>query len=234
MKLAVHCANLSYAGGARPWLRPSPATARGGRGGRVDDVHADGPLVPDGGARPPAQEPMLEGYTSLGFLAGRTERMQLGLLVTGVTYRHPGLLAKIGHDARRALRRPRACSGSALPGTSASTAALGVPYPPVAERFERLEETIQICRQMWSDNDGPTRASTTSSPRRSARRAGPAAPAADPDRRRRRAQDAAPGRPVRRRLQPVRPRTRRVATSSRCSTGTARTSAATRATYAAP
>jgi len=99
-------------------------------------------------------EPMLEGYTSMGFLAGRTERVQLGLLVTGATYRHPGLLAKVV-TTLDVLSSGRALLGLGAAWYEREHRALGVPFPPVAERFERLEETIRICRQMWSDDDGP-------------------------------------------------------------------------------
>jgi F420-dependent oxidoreductase-like protein len=102
----------------------------------------------------PATDPMLEGYTSLGFLAGRTERMRLGLLVTGVTYRHPGLLAKIVATLD-VLSGGRAQLGIGAAWYEREHRGLGVPFPPVAERFERLEETLQICRQMWSDDEGP-------------------------------------------------------------------------------
>jgi F420-dependent oxidoreductase-like protein len=99
-------------------------------------------------------EPMLEGYTTLGYLAACTERVQLGLLVTGVTYRHPGLLAKIVATLD-VLSAGRARLGIGAAWYEREHAGLGVPFPPVAERFERLEETLQICRQMWSDDDGP-------------------------------------------------------------------------------
>ncbi|GAA3526972.1 LLM class F420-dependent oxidoreductase [Nocardioides daeguensis] len=99
-------------------------------------------------------EPMLEGYTTLGFLAGRTERIGLGLLVTGVTYRHPGLLAKVV-TTLDVLSGGRAWLGIGAAWYEREHLGLGVPYPPVAERFERLEETLRICRQMWSDDDGP-------------------------------------------------------------------------------
>ncbi len=102
----------------------------------------------------PASDPMLEGYTSLGFLAGQTERIQLGLLVTGVTYRHPGLLAKIV-TTLDVLSRGRAVLGIGAAWYEREHAGLGVPFPPVAERLARLEETLQICLQMWSDDDGP-------------------------------------------------------------------------------
>jgi len=101
-----------------------------------------------------AQDPMLEGYTSLGFVAGRTKRMTLSLMVTGVTYRHPGLLAKIV-TTLDVLSEGRAMLGLGAAWYEREHLALGVPYPPIAERFERLEETLQICNQMWSDNDGP-------------------------------------------------------------------------------
>jgi F420-dependent oxidoreductase-like protein len=101
-----------------------------------------------------AQDPMLEGYTSLGFLAGRTETLQLGLLVTGVTYRHPGLLAK-AVTTLDVLSGGRALLGIGAAWYEREHLGLGVPFPPVSERFERLEETLQICRQMWSDDDGP-------------------------------------------------------------------------------
>jgi len=101
-----------------------------------------------------ASDPMLEGYTALGFLAGRTETLTLGLLVTGVMYRHPGLLAKIV-TTLDVLSGGRAQLGIGAAWYQREHAALGVPFPPLAERFERLEETLQICVQMWSDDDGP-------------------------------------------------------------------------------
>jgi F420-dependent oxidoreductase-like protein len=99
-------------------------------------------------------DPMLEGYTALGFVAGRTERMTLGLLVTGVTYRHPGLLAKIV-TTLDVVSGGRAQLGIGAAWYEREHLGLGVPFPPLAERFERLEETLQICHQMWSDDDGP-------------------------------------------------------------------------------
>lgn len=101
-----------------------------------------------------AEDPMLEGYTSLGFLAGQTRRMRLGLLVTGVTYRHPGLLAKTV-TTLDVLSGGRAQLGIGAAWYEREHRGLGVPFPPLAERFERLEETLQICLQMWSDDNGP-------------------------------------------------------------------------------
>lgn len=102
----------------------------------------------------PAEHPMLEGYTALGFVAGATSSLRLRLLVTGVTYRHPGLLAKTV-TTLDVLSQGRAELGIGAAWYEREHKGLGVPYPPVAERFERLEETLQICRQMWSDDDGP-------------------------------------------------------------------------------
>ncbi len=99
-------------------------------------------------------DPMLEGYTTLGFVAGRTERLRLGLLVTGVTYRHPGLLAK-AVTTLDVLSGGRAQLGIGAAWYEREHLGLGVPFPPLAERFERLEEALRICHQMWSDDDGP-------------------------------------------------------------------------------
>jgi F420-dependent oxidoreductase-like protein len=101
-----------------------------------------------------ATEPMLEGYTALGYVAGHTSRVTLGLMVTGVMYRYPGLLAKIV-TTLDVLSEGRARLGIGASWYEREQRALGVPVVPVAERFERLEETLQICRQMWSDDDGP-------------------------------------------------------------------------------
>jgi F420-dependent oxidoreductase-like protein len=101
-----------------------------------------------------SRDPMLEGYTSLGFLAGRTDRITLSLLVTGVTYRHPGLLAKIV-TTLDVLSGGRAQLGIGAAWYEREHRGLGVPFPPLGERFERLEESLQICHQMWSEDDGP-------------------------------------------------------------------------------
>jgi F420-dependent oxidoreductase-like protein len=101
-----------------------------------------------------AEDPFLEGYTSLGFLAGQTTTIDLTLLVTGVTYRYPGVLAKTV-TTLDVLSRGRSMLGLGAAWYDREHVALGVPYPPLSARFEMLEETLQICLQMWSDNDGP-------------------------------------------------------------------------------
>jgi F420-dependent oxidoreductase-like protein len=98
--------------------------------------------------------PMLEGYTTLGFLAAHTRTVDLHLLVTGVTYRHPGLLAKIVATLD-VLSGGRAVLGIGAAWYEREHRGLGVPFPPLRDRFELLEETLQIVRQMWSDDDGP-------------------------------------------------------------------------------
>src|ERR1700735_1062725 len=101
-----------------------------------------------------AEDPFLEGYTSLGFLAAQTTTIELTLLVTGVTYRHPGVLAKTV-TALDVISQGRSMLGLGAAWYEREHTALGIPYPPLSTRFEMLEETLQICRQMWSDNDGP-------------------------------------------------------------------------------
>jgi F420-dependent oxidoreductase-like protein len=100
-----------------------------------------------------AEDPFLEGYTSLGFLAGQTSEITLALLVTGVTYRNPGVLAKTV-TTLDVLSQGRSMFGIGAAWYEREHVALGIPYPPVRERFEMLEETLQICLQMWSDDDG--------------------------------------------------------------------------------
>jgi F420-dependent oxidoreductase-like protein len=101
----------------------------------------------------PAEEPMLEGYSALSFAAAKTERLRFRLLVGGVTYRHPGLLAKIV-TTLDVLSQGRAELGLGAAWYEREHRGLGVPFPPLRERYERLEETIQICFQMWSDDNG--------------------------------------------------------------------------------
>jgi F420-dependent oxidoreductase-like protein len=105
-------------------------------------------------AMAPAEDPMLEGYTALGYVAGLTQRLRLRVLVTGVTYRHPGLLAKIV-TTLDVLSGGRTELGLGAAWYEREHRGLGVPFPPLGERFERLEEALQICLQMWSDDNGP-------------------------------------------------------------------------------
>ena len=101
-----------------------------------------------------AELDMLEAYTALGYLAGHTSRVRLGTMVTGVTYRHPGILAK-QVTTLDVLSGGRAWLGIGAAWFDREHHGLGVPFPSLRERFERLEEALQITLQMWSDNDGP-------------------------------------------------------------------------------
>ncbi len=101
-----------------------------------------------------AQDPFLEVYTSLAFLAGQTTTLPLSVLVTGVTYRHPGILAKTAASLD-VLSQGRFVFGIGAGWYEREHLGLGVPYPPMRDRFEMMEEALQICQQMWSDDDGP-------------------------------------------------------------------------------
>jgi F420-dependent oxidoreductase-like protein len=101
-----------------------------------------------------AEDPFLEGYTSMGYLAAHTKRITLAMMVTGVTCRHPGVLAKT-MTTLDVLAGGRTMLGLGAANYDREHYGLGIPYPPVRERFEMLEETLQICLQMWSADDGP-------------------------------------------------------------------------------
>src|SRR5207302_8915569 len=102
----------------------------------------------------PPQREMLEAYTALAFMAAHTSRVKLMTMVTGVTHRHPGVLAKTV-TTLDVLSGGRAWLGIGAAWNEQEHRGLGVPFPPLAERFDRLEETLQIAHQMWSGNDTP-------------------------------------------------------------------------------
>ena len=153
MRVGVHVANFTWRGGP-PEMGPRLA----GLAAAAEEIGCERLSFMDHlfqiGWIGPRELDMLEGYTALGFVAGVTSRIRLGLLVTGVTYRHPGVLAK-QVSTLDALSGGRAWLGIGAAWNEDEHLGLGVPFPPLAERFERLEEAIRICLQMWSDDDGP-------------------------------------------------------------------------------
>ncbi len=102
----------------------------------------------------PAENEMLEGWSALAFAAGHTNRIKLGTMVTGVTYRYPGILVKTA-TTLDVLSHGRAYLGIGAAWNEQEHRGLGVPFPPLAERFERLEEALQIALQMWAGDEKP-------------------------------------------------------------------------------
>jgi len=99
-------------------------------------------------------KPLLEGYTTLAYFAAATTSVRLGLLVTGVTYRHPAVLAKT-IATLDVLSGGRAQLGLGAGWYEREHVGLGIPFPSVPERYAMLEDTIRLCKQMWSADDGP-------------------------------------------------------------------------------
>jgi F420-dependent oxidoreductase-like protein len=102
----------------------------------------------------PAEHEMLEGWSALAFAAAKTNHIRLGTMVTGITYRYPGLLVKTA-TTLDVLSHGRAYFGIGAAWNEEEHKGLGVHFPPTAERFERLEETLQIALQMWSGDEKP-------------------------------------------------------------------------------
>src|SRR5881275_1091316 len=153
MKIGLHIADFTWPGGpanlAQDLRRVAVAAEDAGftRVSVMDHVWQIGVLGP------PEHE-MLEAYTTLGYLAACTSRAKLLTLVTGAIYRHPGVLAKIV-TTLDVLSGGRAWLGIGAAWNDEEHSGLGVPFPPIAERFERLEEALKIVLQMWGDDDGP-------------------------------------------------------------------------------
>lgn len=153
MKIGVHFPRFSYPGGpptlGRDLARMAAAAEDAGvdRLSVMDHVWQIGP-------HGPVEHDMLEAYTTLGYLAAHTSRVRLLTLVTGVTYRDPGLLVK-AVTTLDVLSGGRAVLGIGAAWNEEESRGLGLFFPPTAERFERLEETLQICLQMWSGDESP-------------------------------------------------------------------------------
>ena len=153
MKIGLHIADFTWQGGP-----PALRSRLGEVARRADQAGVDRVSVMDhvwqiGHLGPPEHE-MLEAYTTLGFLAASTERVRLLTVVTAVVYRDPGLLAK-AVTTLDVLSEGRAMLGIGAAWNEEEARGLGLFFPPLAERYERLEEALRICRQMWSEDDGP-------------------------------------------------------------------------------
>src|ERR671938_1511661 len=143
-----------------PW--PGGAAAIGARlaeiGRTADDAGFASIWVMDHffqiGVVGPPEEPMLEGYSALSYLAGVTRRARLGTLVTGVIYRYPGILVKTA-TTLDVVSGGRAYLGIGAGWNEREALGLGIPFPSTKERFERLEEALQIAQQMWSGEIAP-------------------------------------------------------------------------------
>ena len=152
MKIGYQLANFAHPGGPVGWLAD---LAR-----QVEDCGFDSLWVVDHLFQieviGPAEMDMLEAYSVLSYLAAVTSRVRLGAMVTSVTFRHPALLVKVV-TSLDVLSGGRACLGLGAGWFEREHRGLGIPFPSTAERFERLEETLQIALQMWSGERGPYR-----------------------------------------------------------------------------
>ena len=153
MKVGLHIADFTWDGGP-PALGPRLGEiARRAEDAGVDRISVMDHVWQIGHLGPPEHE-MLEAYTALGFLAAVTERIRLLTVVTAVVYREPGLLAK-AVTTLDVLSGGRAMLGIGAAWNEEEARGLGLFFPPTGERFERLEEALRICQQMWSGYDGP-------------------------------------------------------------------------------
>jgi alkanesulfonate monooxygenase len=153
MELGVHVSNFTWPGGPGTLARDLTRVATVAEDAGFTKLSVMDHVWQIGHIGPPEHE-MLEAYTTLGYLAARTSRITLLAWVTGVVYREPGLLAKMA-TTLDVLSEGRAWLGIGAAWNEAESRGLGLPFPPTAERFERLEEALQICLQMWSDSDKP-------------------------------------------------------------------------------
>ncbi len=153
LKIGLQIPNFTWAGGQESLGADLATIVRTADQAGFDSISVMDHFFQIRSIGPPDRE-MLEGYATLAFIAAHTSRTKLMTMVTGVTYRHPGILAKTV-TTLDVVSGGRAWLGIGAAWNEQEHRGLGVPFPPLAERFERLEETIQICLRMWSDDEAP-------------------------------------------------------------------------------
>lgn len=153
MKVGLHISDFTWDGGAQELRFRLAEIAQRAEQAGVDRISVMDHLWQIGHLGPPEHE-MLEAYTALGWIAAKTERVKLLTMVTAVVYREPGLLAK-AVTTLDVLSGGRAILGIGAAWNEEESRGLGLPFPPTAERFERLEEAIRICLQMWNGDESP-------------------------------------------------------------------------------
>ena len=153
MKLGLHIPDYTWPGGPDSLGHDLARVGQAAEEAGFDRVSVMDHFFQIRGVGPPEHE-MLEAYTTLGYLAAHTARVKLLTLVTGVVYRQPGLLAK-AVTTLDVLSGGRAMLGIGAAWNEEESRGLGLNFPPIAERFELLEDALKICLQMWSGDDGP-------------------------------------------------------------------------------
>ncbi len=153
MELGLHIADFTWDGGAPVLGARLARHAREAEQAGVARITVMDHFWQLGGDLGPYEHDMLEAYTTLGFLAAHTETVRLHSLVSGVVYREPAVLAK-QVTTLDVLSGGRAGLGIGAAWFADEARGLGIPFPTLAERFERLEETLQICLQMWGEGEG--------------------------------------------------------------------------------
>jgi F420-dependent oxidoreductase-like protein len=155
VRIGLQIPDFNGAGGAQQLGQRIAAVARTADEAGFDSIGVMDHFFQISMIGPPEQD-MVEAYTTLGYLAACTSRARLLTLVTGAVYRHPGILAKMV-TTLDVLSGGRAWLGIGAAWNEEEARGLGVPFPAVAERFERLEETLRICLQMWQGDEAPFR-----------------------------------------------------------------------------
>jgi F420-dependent oxidoreductase-like protein len=153
MRLSLDITNYSWPGGPARLASELARVARAADEGGLDTVWVNDHLIQADPTSTPDSE-MLEGYTTLGFLAAHTTRVRLGTMVTGVTFRPSSLLIK-AVTTLDVLSGGRAWLGVGAGYQEDEARAMDLPLPPLGERFERLEETLRLALQMWADDRSP-------------------------------------------------------------------------------
>ncbi len=153
MELGLHVSSFTWTGGPQTIAKDLKRVAQAAEEQNFAKLSVMDHLWQIHVIGPPEQE-MLEAYTALGYLAACTSKIDLLTWVTAVVYREPGLLAK-AVTTLDVLSEGRAWLGIGAAWNEEESNGLGLPFPSTAERFERLEEALQICLQMWSDSEAP-------------------------------------------------------------------------------
>jgi F420-dependent oxidoreductase-like protein len=153
MKIGLHVPSFAWEGGPDAMCDHLANVCEAAEAAGFDQITVMDHFFALGAGEGAYRNPMLEAYTALGFIAARTSKVRVGALVTGVTYRHPGILVKQA-TTLNVLSKGRGFLGIGAAWHEREHHAFGVPFPPLKERFERLEETLQIALQAWSSSDG--------------------------------------------------------------------------------